>query len=98
MSEVRAPGMGALKAMVLASLRELGGSGSIAQIHEAVSSSPVITREQVMILHGAGPGTEIQYRTRWALVDLRHQGLVERVAPRAWRLTSRVPNTRPEVP
>lgn len=88
MTAVRPPTVGAIKDIVLSGLRGLGGSGTTAQIRDVVDRSPAITSDQLAVRHGAGPGSEVHYRTRWALVDLRRQGQIERIGPRSWALTT----------
>jgi restriction system protein len=87
MPDTRAPKVSELTNIILAGLRSQGGPTSTAEIRQMIDRAPTITAEQRALVHGAGPGTEVQYRTRWALVDLRRKGLVERVGPRSWRLT-----------
>jgi restriction system protein len=96
MTAVRPPTVGTIKEIVLSGLQDLGGSGTTAQIREVVERSPAITAEQRAVKHGAGPGSEVHYRTRWALVDLRRQGSIERLGPRSWALTAAgTPSRRP---
>jgi len=81
------PSVSALTTLVLDTLKQLGGSASTAQISAAVHASDSLSSEQRAAKHGAGPGTEIQYRIRWALVDLRRRGLIARTSPRVWALS-----------
>lgn len=86
MPDTRPPTVSELTNIILAGLRAQRGPTSTAEIRQIIDRAPAITAEQRALVHGAGPGTEVQYRTRWALVDLRRKGLVERVGPRSWRL------------
>lgn len=87
MTNVRVPTVRDLGTIVLAGLRDMGGTATTAQIRRALDASAAITAEQLAVAHGAGPGTEVHYRTRWALVELRRKGLIERVGPGSWALT-----------
>lgn len=71
----------------LKALRELGGSGTNAEIDSTVVELEQYTEEQQSVLHGAGPRTEIAYRLAWARTYLKNMGLVENSSRGVWRLT-----------
>ena len=60
---------------VVLALRELGGSGSIAEIESEVSRQQDFSEEQQSVWHGDGPKTEINYRIDWARTYLKGIGL-----------------------
>ena len=79
--------------MVLAALHRTGGRASTAEIRQLVEGQSALTAQQLAAKHGAGPGAEVHYRLRWALVDLRRKGLIERTGASAWALTARAPSS-----
>lgn len=68
-------------------LRELGGSGSISEIDQAVADNEGYTDEQQAVLHGDGPSTEIGYRLHWARTYLKGMGLATNSQRGVWTLT-----------
>lgn len=71
----------------LVALRELGGSGSIAEIDKTVVTNEELTDEQQAVLHGDGPNTEIAYRLLWARSYLKGMGLANNSQRGVWNLT-----------
>lgn len=81
------PTVGALGPLVLQALESFGGTGSTAEIRAAVDSVGGFSAEELAVKHKPeAPGSELHYRLRWALVDLRRRGLIERKSPRTWSL------------
>jgi restriction endonuclease Mrr len=76
-----------LEPLVVNVLQAAGGEARIGEIHDALASSGALTADQLSVTHGAGKSSEVQYRTRWALVKLRQAGAVEHVGRGEWRLT-----------
>ncbi|WP_165485683.1 winged helix-turn-helix domain-containing protein [Protofrankia symbiont of Coriaria ruscifolia] len=70
----------------VSALRELGGSGTIAEIDERVFEQEGFTPEQRGQLHGDGPRTEIEYRLAWARTHLKMMGLVDNSSRGVWTL------------
>jgi restriction system protein len=68
-------------------LRRLGGSASIEEIVEAVIELEGFTEQQQQVLHGDGPGTEIEYRLAWARTYLKGMGLLDNSRRGVWSLT-----------
>ena len=68
-------------------LRELGGSGSIAEIEGVVPRIMGLTEEQQSVLHGDGPTTEVGYRIAWARSYLKAMGLADNTGRGIWALT-----------
>lgn len=66
---------------------ELGGSGSIEEIDEAVISWVGLPDESRAVLHGDGPGTEIEYRLAWARTYLKGMGLLANTRRGVWSVT-----------
>ena len=50
----------------LQALKALGNSGSISEIADKAIEIAGYTEEQLGVLHGDGPQTEIHYRLAWA--------------------------------
>jgi restriction endonuclease Mrr len=69
---------------MLLSVAELGGSGSISEISDAVIKRQRYTDAQQAILQNDGPQTEIDYRLAWARSHLKAAGF-ERLAQRLLR-------------
>src|SRR5690349_16054419 len=68
-------------------VRELGGSGSIDEIVEAVLQRGHLTEGQQQVLHGDGPQTEIEYRLAWARTYLKNMKLLINSRRGVWTLT-----------
>lgn len=83
----RPPSVQQLAEFIIHALIDLGGSASTGEIHRALASSKWLTPEQLQARHGPRGRSEVEYRTRWALVDLRHRGRIERIQPGRWHLT-----------
>ena len=59
----------------VAVLRDLGGSGSIEEMNEAVVQRRALTEEQQVIPHPRGNRSEIEYRLAWARTLTKDLGL-----------------------
>jgi restriction system protein len=70
-------------------IRAIGDSGSIEEIVEKVVELEGFTEEQQSVLHGDGPGSEIQYRLAWSRTYLKGMGLLDNSARGVWALTDR---------
>ncbi len=71
----------------LTAVSELGGSGSIGEIAEAVVEREAFTEDQQAVLHNDGPQTEIEYRLAWARTYLKGMGLLTNSKRGVWTLT-----------
>lgn len=71
----------------LRAVDDLGGSGSIAEIVDAVIKAQAYTEEQQAVLHKNGPGTEIGYRLAWARTYLKYFGLLSNSTRGVWAIT-----------
>jgi len=71
----------------LTAASELGGSGSIGEIAEAVVQRERFTEDQQAVLHNDGPQTEIEYRLAWARTYLKGMGLLTNSKRGVWTLT-----------
>lgn len=71
----------------LRTVDDLGGSGSIAEIVDAVIKAQAYTEEQQAVLHKNGPGTEIGYRLAWARTYLKYFGLLSNSTRGVWAIT-----------
>jgi len=68
---------------------ELGGSGVIEEIDSAVIDRTGLSEEARAVLHGDGPGTEIEYRLAWARTYLKGMGLLSNTRRGVWSVTDR---------
>jgi restriction system protein len=73
----------------LRAIRAIGDSGSIEEIVEKVVELEGFTEEQQSVLHGDGPGSEIQYRLAWTRTYLKGMGLLDNSARGVWALTDK---------
>jgi restriction system protein len=73
----------------LRAIRAIGDSGSIEEIVEKVVELEGFTEEQQSVLHGDGPGSEIQYRLAWSRTYLKGMGLLDNSARGVWALTDK---------
>jgi restriction system protein len=71
----------------LRAVDDLGGSGSISEIVDAVTKAQAYTEEQQAVLHKNGPDTEIGYRLAWARTHLKYFGLLSNSARGVWAIT-----------
>jgi hypothetical protein len=79
------PSVAQLKPLVIDAVRTTGGRASTAEIREKVGAS--FEASLLAVRHGTARGGEIAYRIRWAILDLRRDGVIERVAPKTYALT-----------
>ena len=73
---------------VLQALHELGGSGSIYEIVNKVIEQQNFPAEIVDVLHGEGPGTELEYRLAWARTYLKKYGILENSSRGVWAISN----------
>ncbi len=71
----------------LLALKALGDSGSIQEIADKASEIAGFTDDQLSILHGIGPQTEVRYRMAWARTYLKTVGALENSARGIWSIT-----------
>lgn len=71
---------------VLEALRDLGGSGSNAEIDEKVARLLNLTEEEINEIH-VGNRTKLAYRLAWSRNYLKRFGLLENSARGVWALT-----------
>lgn len=72
---------------MLLSVAELGGSGSISEISDAVIKRQRYTDAQQAVLHNDGPQTKIEYRLAWARSHLKLAGFLINSSRGIWSLT-----------
>ena len=72
---------------MLLSVAELGGSGSISEISDAVIKRKRYTDAQQAVLHNEGPQTKIDYRLAWARSHLKAAGFLINSSRGIWSLT-----------
>jgi restriction system protein len=70
----------------LKALHQLGGSGSIEEIEETVSTILNLSDEQISDIH-RGNTTKLSYRLAWARNYLKRYGLLENSSRGVWALT-----------
>lgn len=68
-------------------LRELGGSGNVAEIEAKVLKRSELTEAQQAELMPSGKSTRITYYLAWARTNLKRIAAVENPAPAVWALT-----------
>lgn len=73
----------------LQALIALGGSGSNNELDGAVVEREGWSPEVQGILHGDGPGTEVEYRLAWARTYLKGMGLLANSRRAVWSVTKR---------
>jgi restriction system protein len=74
--------------VLLSALHNLGGSGSISEIEDQVSSILNLSDEEINDIH-RGNTTKVTYRLAWARNYLKRFGLVENSARAVWALTEK---------
>lgn len=72
---------------ILSALTALGGSASISEVDSRVIEAWPFTEREQAVLHGPGPGTEIEYRLAWARTYLKKMGLITNSRRGVWSLT-----------
>jgi restriction system protein len=65
----------------------LGGSARISEIEKSVATFLNATEGQQAVLHGEGPGTEINYRLAWCRTYLKGVGYLENSTRGVWSTT-----------
>ncbi|WYY09574.1 restriction endonuclease [Gordonia hydrophobica] len=71
----------------LQSVISLGGSASIEELDTAVIDLERYPEEMQAVLHGDGPGTEVNYRLAWARTYLKGMGLLTNSKRGVWSVT-----------
>ena len=71
----------------LRALERLGGSASIRELDDRVSTDLGLSDAILDVLHGDGPQTEFANRCGWARIRLRSIGAVENSARGVWTIT-----------
>ncbi len=72
---------------ILRALEGLGGSASIHELDDRVSTDLRLPDAMLEVVHGSGPQTEFAYRCAWARTRLRHLGAVDNSGRGIWSLT-----------
>ncbi len=88
MTDTTLPSVAGLRSLVIGALEEAGRVAPVSEIKSRVERLGAFTPDQLGRPHGSGPGSELHYRIRWALVDLRRSGTIVRRAPRVWALAA----------
>jgi restriction system protein len=71
----------------LQALVQLGGSGSIQEINDQGIEFAHLSDDQLQVLHGNGPQTEVAYRFHWARSYLKAIGAVMNTSRGIWAIT-----------
>jgi len=71
----------------LQAIKDLGNSGSNQETEDRAIDLAGYTEEQLSLLHGDGPQTEIRYRMAWARTYLRVVGALENSSRGIWSIT-----------
>jgi restriction system protein len=90
----RMPTFDELMNPLLKALRELGGSGSVDEIHEKVIEGLDLPEEILQQPHNPeiGNRTEIEYRLAWARTYLRKYGILENSSRGIWAISQNKAN------
>lgn len=72
---------------VVQALRELGGSGTIAEINEKVAELKQFTEEQQQVPAPRGNRSAVEYRLAWARTYAKNLALLENTDSGVWSLT-----------
>lgn len=71
---------------LLKAMHQLGGSGSISEIHDAVAKLMNFTEEEINEIH-RGSNTKLKYRLAWSRNYLKRYGLLNNSVRGIWSLT-----------
>lgn len=71
----------------LLAVRQIGDSGTIAEIVDKVIELEAFTEQQQAIQHGDGPSTEVEYRLAWARTYLKGMGALNNSERAVWSTT-----------
>lgn len=71
----------------LLAIKSLGNSGSNQEIEDKAIEIAGYTDDQLSMLHGDGPQTEIRYRMAWARTYLKAVGALENSSRGVWSIT-----------
>lgn len=71
----------------LVAVRLLGHSAKIEEIDEQVIEQEALTEEQIGVLHGDGPRSEVEYRLAWARTYLKGMGALDNPQRGVWVTT-----------
>jgi restriction system protein len=72
---------------ILLALKELGDSASIEELNQKASEIAGFTDEQLSVVHGEGPNTQVEYRMAWARSYLKKVGAVDNSSRGVWTIT-----------
>lgn len=73
----------------LQAIQALGGSANIQEINEKVMELETFPEQQLAVLHGDGPQTEIEYRLAWARTYLKAAGALDNSSRGVWSITEK---------
>ena len=96
MPDVTIPAYHELLWATLQAIIAMEGSGRIDEINRAVIEREGFSEPQQAVLHGNGPGNEIEYRLAWARTYLKGMGLLDNSTRGVWSVTERGRTVRPE--
>ena len=68
-------------------LEQLGGSASIPEILEQITTSLTLPNEVLNILHNDGPQSEVHYLAAWARTYLKYVGTIDNPSRGIWTIT-----------
>ena len=68
-------------------LKKQGGSASVQELSENVTSELALADEILREPHGSGPKSEVDYRAAWARTHLKRIGAVENTSRGVWAIT-----------
>jgi restriction system protein len=71
----------------LEAVRRLGHTATIMEIDDVVTEYEDLTNEELAVLHGDGPRSEIEYRLAWARTYLKGMGALDNPTRGVWATT-----------
>ena len=68
-------------------VKENGGSATIQEIEDGVAEKMGLTEDELSVVHGEGPRTEIAYRLAWCRTYLKYVDALENSTRGVWSIT-----------
>lgn len=98
MSNYTGPTFDAMMPELMQAMKNLGGSGSIAEIDQETIRILGLPEEVIAFPHGRGNKSEVEYRLAWTRTFLKKTGYLENTARGIWVLTAKGNETQSIVP
>lgn len=98
MSNYTGPTFDAMMPELMQAMKNLGGSGSIAEIDQETIRILGLPEEVIAFPHGRGNKSEVEYRLAWTRTFLKKTGYLENTSRGIWVLTAKGNETQSIVP